>query len=73
MDTQFIKEADEVTDKMECRVRRDRGWGVGVAVSTKVWGNGTVAAGREIEELVAPGIPEFREAVNEENCWACPY
>lgn len=73
LDTQFIEETDKVTDDVECRVGRDGGRGVGVAVATKVRGNGPVAAGREVEELLAPGVPEFREAVKEKDGWAGPY
>ena len=72
-DTEFIEETDKVTDDEECRVGRDGGRGVGVAVATKVRGNSAVAAGREVEELLAPGVPEFREAVKEKDGWAGPY
>lgn len=41
--------------------------GVGVAVAAEVGGDAAVATGGEVEELVAPRVPELGEAMEEED------
>lgn len=41
--------------------------GVGVAVATEVGGDAAVAKGGEVEELMAPSVPELGEAMEEED------
>ena len=73
VDTQMVKKANKVTGDVDPGVGGGGGWGVGVAISTEVRGYATVAKGGEGEKLVAPWVPEVREAVKEEDHWACTY
>jgi hypothetical protein len=51
------------------RIRR----GVGVAVAAEVRGHGAVAARRQGGHLVAPAVPEVREAVKEQHHWGAAF
>lgn len=63
INTKMIKQPNKVADYMECSVLSGGRRGISVAVAAKVGGDATVAKGREREELVAPAVPELREAV----------
>lgn len=63
-----IKKRDEVTHHMEWGVVSGaRGW-VRVAIAPQVGCYGTVPGCGRGEKLVAPWVPEFREAMEEEDC-----
>lgn len=66
---QRIEQADQIADYVERRVAGRARWRVGVTVAAKVGGDGAVAEVGEVEHLVAPGVPELREAVEEEHGW----
>ena len=65
--TKCVQEGYEVADDVEDGVTGGGGRRVGVAVAAEVGGDGTVAAGGSREHLVAPRVPELREAVEEEH------
>jgi hypothetical protein len=73
VDTQMVEKADEVADDVEHSVGGGGGRRVSVSISAEVGGDAAVAEGREVEKLVAPRVPELREAVEEEDRRACPY
>lgn len=62
-----VEEGDEVADDVEDGVGCVVGRGVGVAVATEVGCHAAVAVAGEGEDLVAPGVPELREAMEEED------
>ncbi|CAI0423389.1 unnamed protein product, partial [Linum tenue] len=67
VDLEGVEEADQVADDVEGGVFGRRRGRVGVAVPAEVRGDAAVAEGGEGEELVAPRVPELREAVEEED------
>lgn len=67
-----VNEGDEVADDVEHGVGGHVGRGVGIAEASEVGGDGAVAAVGEGEDLVAPRVPEFREAMEEEDYRALP-
>lgn len=73
VDTQMVEKADEVADDVERSVGGGRGRRVSLSKSAEVGGYAAVAEGREVEKLVAPRVPELREAVEEEDHWASTY
>ena len=54
VDTQMVNKANKVTNDVKHGVGGGGGRSVSVTISTEVWGNATVAMGREGEKLVAP-------------------
>ncbi|KVI11593.1 hypothetical protein Ccrd_009997 [Cynara cardunculus var. scolymus] len=42
----------------------------GVSIATEIWCYCMVAMGGKVEDLMAPTVPELREAVDEEDRWA---
>ena len=65
LDSEMIEEADEVSNDVERRIGGGRRRHVGVAEAAEIGGYGSEALGGEKEELVAPWVPELREAVEE--------
>lgn len=57
---------DEVDNDVEGRVQESVRWGGSVAVATEVRGDGPLAHGRKGQKLVAPHVPNLREAVEEQ-------
>ena len=66
LDSQSVDKPDEVGDDVEGGVRGSVGRGVGVAVAAEVRGDGPVARSGEGQKLVAPHVPNLREAVEEQ-------
>lgn len=71
VDTQMIKQTDEVADDAVGRIGRRRWRGIGVSVATEIGGDGTVSKTREREKLVAPRVPELWEPMEEQNHRSC--
>jgi len=72
LDSQSVEKPDEVGDDVEDGVWGSVGRSVGVAVAAEVRGDGPVARSGEGQKLVAPRVPELREAVEEQYHWAWP-
>ena len=64
----MVEEGDQVADDVEDGVGGWVGGDGGVAVAAEVGGQRAEAAGGERGHLVAPGEPQLREAVDEEDC-----
>jgi hypothetical protein len=62
-----VDEAEHVVDERGHAVRGQLGGGGGPPVAAHVGGDGVVSGGGERGELVAPGIPELGEAVEEDD------
>ena len=63
----MVEEGDQVADDVEDGVGGWVGGDGGVAVAAEVGGQRAEAAGGERGHLVAPGEPQLREAVDEED------
>lgn len=68
-----LNERYEVSDDVEAGVARGVGGGVRLAVAAEIRRHGAVAQGGEELHLVAPGVPQLREAVQEEDHGALPF
>lgn len=62
-----INELNQIADNMENRVIHGVGRGVGVAEAAEVGRDGSVPQRGEAVHLVTPGVPQLREAVEEED------
>ena len=61
--TECVEEANHIADQMEQCVPVDGLRAVGFAVAAHVWSDSVETGFGEGTELVAPGVPRFREAV----------
>ena len=66
------EQADHVADQVQHRIRRDVLRGVGLAVAALVRRNRVVPGFGERRQLVAPGIPALREAVEQDDKGTLP-
>jgi ribosomal protein S13 len=65
VDAERVEQGDDVADDVEGGVGRDVGRRGGAAVAAEVRRHAAVAPRGQVRHLVAPRVPELREAVQE--------